>query len=86
MNSIREGLYLYKSSGASIYIPKNIVKLLRLNPEEVTSLIMFSTGDYGFFLIKNTTLAEALKPQILDLRKRMEEKIKESEIVKYVDK
>lgn len=60
----------YKSSGASIYIPKNIVKSINLN-SEVTSLVMFSAGDDGFFLIKNTALAAKLKPWILDLRRKV---------------
>jgi len=60
----------YKSSGAYIYIPKSIVKSINLN-SEVASLVMFSAGDDGFFLIKNTALAAKLKPWILDLRKKV---------------
>ena len=37
---------------------------------------MFSAGDYGFFLIKDTVLAEALKPWILDLRRKTVERRK----------
>ena len=59
----------YKSSGISLYLPKSIVNSLDLRPDEVRSLIIFSTADYGFFLIKDTALAEVLKPQILDRRK-----------------
>ena len=61
----------YKSSGISLYLPKSIVNSLNLRPEEVSSLIMFSTTDYGFFLIKDAKLAEILKPQILDRRKAL---------------
>ena len=66
------GRITYKSSGASMYIPKRIAKLLHLNKEEDSSLVIFSVEDYGFFLIKDTTIAQRLKPEILERRRRLE--------------
>lgn len=76
---IELGRITYKSSGVSLYLPKSIVNALRLNSEIDTTLVIFSVGDYGFFLIKNTELANSLKPQILNLRKRISDKVKKSE-------
>ena len=69
------GRITYKSSGISLYLPKSIVNALNLNREENSSLVIFSVEDKGFFLIKDTALAETLKPQILDLRKSLLEDI-----------
>ena len=68
------GRITYKSSGISLYLPKSIVNALRLNSEIDTKLVIFSVGDYGFFLIKDTELANSVKPQILNLRKRISDK------------
>ena len=65
---IELGRITYKNSGISLYLPKNIVNTLHLNIED-KSLVIFSVDDYGFFLIKDKELAEALKPKILDLRR-----------------
>ena len=61
----------YKSSGISLYLPKSIVNALDLNSEEDSALVIFSVDDYGFFLMKDQALAKSLKPQILDLRKKL---------------
>jgi hypothetical protein len=61
----------YKSSGAYIYLPKRLSNSLYLDKEMNRSLITFSVGNYGFLLVKDTALADALKPQILNLRKRL---------------
>lgn len=66
------GRITYKSSGASMYIPKRIAKILSLNKESDSSLVIFSIDDYGFFLIKDAVLAKALKNHILDMRKKIE--------------
>ena len=65
------GRITYKSSGASMYIPKRVAKLLHLNKEEDSSLVIFSVEDYGFFLIKDTAIAQRLKPEILERRRRL---------------
>ncbi len=67
------GRISYKSSGASVYIPKRIVKALHLNKEENRTLVILSLDDYGFVLIKDTALAQRLKLQILNLRKNLDE-------------
>ena len=66
------GRITYKSSGTSMYIPKRIAKLLHLNREEDSSLVIFSVEDYGFFLIKDTAIAQRLKPEILERRRRFD--------------
>ena len=63
------GRITYKSSGASMYIPKRIAKLLHLNKGEDSSLVIFSVEDCGFFLIKDTELAQKLKAEILERRR-----------------
>ena len=69
---IELGRITYKSSGASMYIPKRIAKLLHLNKEEDSSLVIFSVEDYGFFLIKDTAIAQRFKPEILERRRRLD--------------
>lgn len=66
------GRITFKSSGASMYIPKKIAKRLHLNREEDSSLVIFSIEDYGFFLIKDTAIAQRLKPEILERRRRLD--------------
>ncbi len=66
------GRITYKSSGTSMYIPKRIAKLLHLNKEEDSSLVIFSVEDYGFFLIKDTAIAQRFKPEILERRRRFD--------------
>ena len=63
------GRITYKSSGISLYLPKSIVNALHLNKEEDSSLVIFGVGNEGFFLIKDTALAQRLKAEILDKRK-----------------
>lgn len=65
------GRITYKSSGISLYLPKSIVNALHLSKEEDSSLVIFSVENYGFFLIKDTELANSLKTQILTLRERI---------------
>ncbi len=67
------GRISYKSSGASVYIPKRITKALHLDKEENRTLVILSLDDYGFVLIKDTALAQRLKLQILNLRKNLDE-------------
>jgi len=61
----------YKNSGVSLYMPKGIVNALHLNPDIDRSLVTFSIGDSGLYLIKDTELVKRLKPMILDLRSRL---------------
>ena len=67
------GRISYKSSGTSIYIPKRITKALHLDKEENRTLVILSLDHYGFVLIKDTSLAQRLKLQILNLRKNLDE-------------
>lgn len=62
------GRITYKSSGICLYLPKRIVNCLHLDPQKNSSLVLFSAWDGCFFLIKDTELATALKPEILNRR------------------
>lgn len=70
---IELGRITYKSSGISVYLPKNVVSSLHLSQKD-KSLVIFSAGSNGFFLMKDTVLADSLKSAILDLRKKTLEK------------
>ncbi len=56
-----------------MYIPKGIVRTLHLDKEKDAAFVIFSMGDGSFFLIKDTVLAQRLKPEIL-------EKLKDNDI------
>ena len=66
------GRITYKSSGASMYIPKRIAKLLHLNKGEDSSLVIFSVEGCSFFLIKDTAIAQRFKPEILERRRKLD--------------
>jgi hypothetical protein len=65
------GRITYKSSGASMYIPREIVRALNLDKEKDAAFVIFSIGNDEFFLIKDTALAQRVKPEILDRRRRL---------------
>ena len=67
---IELGRITQKNSMISLYLPKRIVKALRLSKND-KYLVIFSIGNDGFFLMKDSVLASSLKPQILELRKRL---------------
>lgn len=67
--SVELGRITHKNSGISLYLPKSIVHALRLTKED-KSLVIFSVKNYGFFLIKDTELANSMRPKILELRKK----------------
>ena len=67
---IETGRLTYKSSGVCVYLPKNITNALHLDPELDRNLVIFTLEDYWFFLIKEKKLADMLKPDILELRKK----------------
>ena len=65
---------VFKSGGASAYLPKNIVSFLNLDKES-KNLIAFldSEGPYNFIIItSDKSLSEMLKPLILQRRMRAE--------------
>ena len=64
----------YKSSGISLYLPKRICDKLQLDKSVNGSLILVAIDNECMFLVKDTALATVLKPQILELRKKMLEK------------
>lgn len=60
----------YKSSGISLYLPKRICNTLQLDEKANSSLIIVAMDNNCMLLIKDTALATALKPQILEMRKK----------------
>ena len=53
-------------------MPKRIAEVLHLNKGEGSSLVIFSVEDCGFFLIKDTAIAQRLKPEILERRRKLD--------------
>ena len=64
------GRITHKNSGISVYLPKSVGRALNLTKED-KYLVIFSAGNNGLFLIKNTILANSIKPSILDLREKL---------------
>ena len=64
------GRITYKSSSVSLYLPKRVCDALYLDKDANNSLVIF-TMDNGMFLVKDTALAAALKPKILEMRKKV---------------
>lgn len=64
------GRLTYKSSGVCVYLPKDITNALHLDPEVDRNLVIYNLEDYWLFLIKDRALADMLKPDILELRKK----------------
>ena len=67
---IEVGRLKFNGSGASIYLPKQIVNALHLKKDEDSSLVILSKGDEEVLLVKNKAFAAQLKSKILDLRQR----------------
>jgi hypothetical protein len=61
----------FKSSGISLYLPKRICTALQLDKDVNGSLVIVAVDSNCIFLIKDISLAAALKPQILDMRKKL---------------
>ena len=64
------GRITFKNSGTSVYLPKSITNCMHLNPKEDKALIIFNGGNANLLLMKDRTLADKFKPDILNLRKR----------------
>ena len=65
----------FKSGGANLYLPHDVIQFLNLNGES-KSLVAFldDTGPYNFIVVtSDKNLAELLKPLILQKRRRAEE-------------
>jgi len=66
---------VFKSGGASAYLPKDIVSFLNLNKES-KSLVAFldGEGEHNYLIITaDKSLAELLKPIILSRREKAEQ-------------
>lgn len=70
---IELGRLTFKSSGVCLYLPKSICAALQLDKNTNGSLVIFAVDGNSILLIKDTALATALKPQILDMRKKLSE-------------
>jgi len=65
----------FKSGGANLYLPHDVIQFLNLNRES-KSLVAFldDAGPYNFLIITSDRyLSELLKPLILERRRRAEE-------------
>ena len=71
----------FKSGGANLYLPHDVIQFLNLNRES-KSLVAFldDTGSYNFIVVtSDKDLVEMLKPLILQKRRRaaeLQEKLK----------
>ena len=65
------GRITYKSSSVSLYLPKRICDVLQLDKDVNNSLVIVSMGDNCILLVKDTAIAAALKPKILEMRKEI---------------
>ncbi len=64
------GRITYKSSSVSLYLPKRICDALQLDKDANNSLIIITMDNDCMLLVKDTELATALKPRILEMRKK----------------
>jgi len=65
----------FKSGGANLYLPHDVIQFLNLNRES-KSLVAFldDTGPYNFLVVtSDKNLVELLKPLILQKRQRTEQ-------------
>ena len=72
---IELGRIIFKGSGLSVYLPRSIRKALNLDKKIHTSLVIVADGSNSILLIKDTKVAESLKPMVLDARKAFSEKM-----------
>jgi len=59
----------YKGSAAKLYLPKRVCNALKLDREKDSTLVIVAADHNSLFLIKDSAVAEMLKPQILEKRK-----------------
>ena len=75
---IELGRIVFKGGGASVYLPKSIREALNLDRKTHTSLVIVADGSKSILLIKDTEVAERLKPMVLDARKAFSDRISQN--------
>jgi len=63
------GRISYKGNAARLYLPRRICDKLKLDWERDTTLIIMAHGENSLFLVKDSEIADMLKPKILELRR-----------------
>lgn len=72
---IELGRVNFKGGGASVYLPRSIRKALNLDKRIHTSFVIVADGSNSILLVKDTKVAEELKPMVLEARKAFSDKI-----------
>ncbi len=76
---IELGRLSFKGGSMTVYLPKSICKALNLDRKIHTSLVIIADGSDSILLVKDTEVAEKLRPKILEMRAKMQ-KVKASYI------
>jgi hypothetical protein len=63
------GRICYKGSTAHLYLPKRVCNRLKLDREKDSTLIIVAHTANSLFLIKDSKVAQMLKPKIMELQK-----------------
>lgn len=79
---IELGRIVFKGGGASVYLPKSIRKALNLDRKIHTSLVIVADGSNSILLVKDTKVAEELKPMVLEARKAFGDKMNQNNSIK----
>jgi bifunctional DNA-binding transcriptional regulator/antitoxin component of YhaV-PrlF toxin-antitoxin module len=82
---IELGRIVFKGGGASVYLPKSIRKALNLDRKTHTSLVIVADGSKSILLIKDTEVAERLKPMVLEALKAFRNKMNQNDTSKADD-
>jgi hypothetical protein len=64
------GRICYKGNAAHLYLPKRVCERLRLDREKHSTLIIVAHNANSLFLVKDSEIANILRPKILELRKK----------------
>ena len=79
---IELGRIILNGGGAPVYLPKSIRKALNLDRKIHTSLVIVADGSNSILLVKDTKVAEGLKPMVLEARKAFSDKMSQNNIAK----
>lgn len=66
---IELGRITFKGGGLRVYLPKSICKALNIDRKTNTSLVIVADGSNSILLMKDTKVAEMLRPKVLEMRK-----------------
>jgi hypothetical protein len=69
---IELGRLCFKGGSMTVYLPKSICRALNLDRKVHTSLVIVADGSDSILLVKDTKLAEKLRPMVLEMREKMQ--------------